>query len=194
MAKSTTLFPDSGDKRTPVQLTALNNLERTQHQVQTLLNIAANCENVLVFETETGSEVEVDERVVDSAIETYLAAHEQLRNILDDMDRWGDSDSGDVQTRELVDGNLNLLNKQHALLADQSKPHRVLNCQLKLFQAGWIAWVGADSPSSNTLHGVGTSPELALEAFDRNYSQHLDQISEGPLTDSKPPFEQPSNQ
>jgi hypothetical protein len=189
MAKVTTLFPDSGDKKSPVQLTSLNNLERTQQQVQTLLNIASNCENVLVFETEIGSSVEVEDDVQESATETYLAAHVQLRNIIDDMSRWGDTDSGEIQTRQLVEGNVNLLKKQQAAIDEQSKPHRRLNCQLRLFQNGWVAWVGAETPNSDTLHGIGTSPELALEAFDRNYAQHLAQVATqlSPTDSEQPP-------
>jgi hypothetical protein len=177
MAKLTTLFPDSGDKKSPVQLTTLNNLERTQQQVQTLLSITANCESVLVFQTETGDTVEVPDEVKDSAAETYLAVQHQLRNIVLDPIRWDNSDTGDIQTRELVEGNVSLLKKQQDLLSEQAKPHRRLNCQMKLFQNGWVAWVGAELPTSDTLHGIGTSPELALAAFDLNYSTHLAQVT-----------------
>lgn len=185
MAKVTTLFPDKDGDRTPVQLTRLSNTERTAAQVQVLLNIAANCADVCAIALESGDQFDPSDEVVEAASETYVQAQIQLRNIIDDMSRWGTVDEQDTLAEDLVKGNALLLKKQQAAVDSTQAPHRRLNCQLRLFQAGWIAWVGADTPSPEVLHGIGKSPKEALENFDRNFEAATDNTPDT-LTTSAP--------
>jgi hypothetical protein len=171
MAKSTTLNQDKNDDNsTPLQLIRLNNTERTAVQIKTLLEVVSSCENAVIIIPESGCAVEMEEVIKRSATETYLAAQIRLRDLLDDQARWDLADEKDDQAADLVEGNLMIQDAQMAALKASQLPHRRLNCQLKLFDAGWIAWTGSDNPMSDVLHGIGRSPEEALNQFDKNYS------------------------
>jgi hypothetical protein len=171
MAKSTTLNQDKNDgDSTPLQLIRLNNTERTSVQVKTLLEIVSSCENAVILIPEVGCTVQMEDEIRKSATETYMAAQIRLRDLLDDQVRWGLHDEKDDQAADLVEGNLMIQDAQMAALKASQLPHRRLNCQLKLFDAGWIAWTGSDNPMSDVLHGIGRSPEEALNQFDKNYS------------------------
>jgi hypothetical protein len=171
MAKSTTLNQDkNNDDSTPLQLIRLNNTERTAVQIKTLLEVVSSCENAVILIPESGCTVEMEDVIKKSATETYLAAQIRLRDLLDDQARWDLADEKDDQAADLVEGNLMIQDAQMAALKASQLPHRRLNCQLKLFDAGWIAWTGSDNPMSDVLHGIGRSPEEALNQFDKNYS------------------------
>ena len=187
-------MPDKDGDRTPVQLLRLNGLERLEQQVKILCGISSTCEQVLAVSEDEDSTLEIDEKVTGCAIETYVAAHMQLRNIIDDSARWGATDPTDCSTEDLVKGNARIQEKQMEALRQSQMPHRKLNCQLKLFQTGWIAWMGGEFPSSSLLHGIGSSPEEALNNFDINYIQRLkqteDHLREKP---PEPPKQTPKN-
>lgn len=171
MAKSTTLNQDKNDDdSTPLQLIRLNNTERTSVQIKTLLEVVSSCENAVIIIPETGCTVEMEDVIKQSATETYLAAQIRLRDILDDQARWGLADEKDDQAADLVEGNLMIQDAQMAALKASQLPHRKLNCQLRLFDVGWIAWTGGENPLTDVLHGIGRSPEEALAAFDKNYA------------------------
>jgi hypothetical protein len=164
--------PDGDSK---FQIIRTNDNERTQSQIQTLLNVAHNLGDILVLVADSGTEIDVDEAVVASAIETYLSVNVQLRNIIDDMPRWQRSDdNAEKISEQLVNSGLATARKQQALLDEQNRPYRKLGVQLRLFQSGWVAWTGGTEPNTSLLHAVGQSPEEALENFDKNYARVLD--------------------
>lgn len=162
---------------------------RTHAQVATLLQILERCERPLHNSSDIGCQVHLNVAAEKAAEDTYVIVMAQLRNIVDDMPRWQlDVSDGDRYVESLATAQRELAEHQKNVAQQQSLPHRQLNPRLRLFDIGWVAWLGKEEePQRGELAGVGVSPVDALRHFDIAFFAKLQ--SEKP---SPPPPEPPA--
>lgn len=162
--------PGGGKGPSKTQVLRIADPRRTDLQVKTLMSIASLCENLLWGEGEVGRASEVNPVAEKAAADTYDAAMQQLRNIIDDMPRWQlDVSEGDRYLERLAAAQLGAVEDQRRQLARMSAPHMFLSANLAKIDGLWIAWLGDGNPTVQSLHGVGPSPAEAFAAFDEAY-------------------------
>jgi hypothetical protein len=177
------LTRDPGDEsKPPVTAVRIADPNRTHQQVKTLLAIVEGSEKILANVMEVGETTDFDKEAVASARSTHTLAHLQLRNILDDQNRWIlNSSDGDQYLERLAEAQGQVTEDQKQNLALLRRPHRRYNAQLQFFpQVGWIAWVGGNLPTDTCLHGIGLSPEAAFQSFDMAFLRKAERQEPSP--------------
>lgn len=183
----TTFTPES--PRDPAHTTVLqaSDEQKNSAQIQALLSIQVEARMLLYSETETGTESEMDEEAVDAARETYTAAAHQLRNIIDAQERWTIRQNAvDAKTEQVMDLKIQEhkqridLNQKLATPAALYHP-KVRRIMVATGQPAWVCWIGGNDPHGSDVHGIGSTPSEAVEAFNQTFLAQL------PLSAPPPP-------
>jgi hypothetical protein len=187
MAKTATLHQQPGDEERPaVSVVRIADPKRTHQQVHTLLSIMAQCEHTLIKDAEMGTSLEVNAKAEQAAAETYALASLQLRNIIDDMDRWVlNASDGDKYLERLAEAQHSIIQDQKENLDLMRKPHRRLGAKLIFVGAAWVCFLG-EQLTEQCLHGIGRSPAEACEAFDDAFLKRIPEPDSGKPAPQKP--------
>lgn len=162
--------PDDEKEDTRPKIIRTTDLQKTQGQVYSLLSIIDKSTDLLACVKEPGYEWDVDENAKGEAQKTHWAAHRRLRLILDDSSRWEPQDKGaEKLAQQALRESVKQSKAEQARIAEDNRPSSRLKPNLALLDPGWVAWYGTPEPSTISLHGIGQSPEAALEAFDKAY-------------------------
>ncbi len=168
MSKVSTDAPDQPEKETTV-LRQFDTSKSDAHVAQ-LLHIAEQASKYLWSRQEVGEVIDVDKTLQDESRETLRLVHVRLRDLIDETPRWSLAPTAtERESSKLVNSTLELYGEKVKNAKIYNRPSIFLRPKIARFEVGWIAWIGGDTPLKKDLHGIGASPELALEAFDQAY-------------------------
>jgi len=141
-------------------------LPDTSHQIGALLSIVGAAGNFLISGESLRSRDEHEETARAEALKTFELANLQLRNIVDEQERWTIQHPDEVEEMELQMADARL-----GMLREMRRPSLVMSAKVRFVEAlgKWVAWVG--DLVDGTLHGSGNTPAEALAAFDVVYSK-----------------------
>lgn len=166
---SATQEPDNDPKVLFVRST---DVQKTGEQIQQLLNIANHSAQVLCRPDSVDSRVDVDDVALEQSRKTYEAVNLQLRQLLDEQNRWALVPSAlEERMNAAVSKHEEMVAARIELARNATRPSVFLQPQVRLFNVGWIAWLGDGLPESNSLHAIGRTPAEAMQAFDRAFYQ-----------------------
>ena len=175
------------------RLVRLNNIDRTQQQVRVLLSVVDMCQHLMVKDPEIGCTIDINPEAEKAAADTYALAQVRLRDLIDDQERWGKSDSqADVFTERLAKANLEVAEQQKINLDLLRRPSRIYSATvqkvpLQNSRIVWCAFLGSQ-PMNAALLGLGESPAAALAAFDEEFYRNVEQPpAEPPPAPPAPP-------
>ena len=144
---------------------------KTGHQVGLLVTVLNELGGFLASAREGfKAPDEAETKARDSAASTYELANLQLRNILDDQQRWQAFDHSDKAKQMATKAENDISNSRLATIQNMGRPHLMMNAKVQFFPEHgnkWIAWVG--ELKTGMLHGSGDTPQQALTAFDLVY-------------------------
>lgn len=164
--------PDHPPENEGPHLYRVRDTEKSESQVKQLLEIIGGCRSQLFHSSQIGETVEKHPVVEAQAAKTFELAHLQLRNIIDDQSRWIMAPSqAERDATSLVDATMKLYDAKTHNVKVLSRPCIYLRPKICKFpDIGWCAWIGGDLPRKNDLHGTGTSPSAAMNAFDEAFT------------------------
>lgn len=191
--------PDKSDSRPVI---VLNGRDSTnQQQLGTLLATISQltgCLNGANMFRDPAEGTPLDGGVKSSIEGTIIRALTCIDDILGEKTRWklGEESKAATQTTELLTEQINLTRAHAQLMADENKPHRKYKPALaKVGSGDWIAILGSVDDLHNSIVGVGTSPQSALDAFDalfvgvipERYFNWLQAVEDSVKRGEKPP-------
>ena len=176
-AVATQFHPEGPDDESRIEILHPESGERNSRQIADLLALRNEARGMLITRDEIGVQTNIDPEAVRDAREIYTATGYQIRNIVDDMDRWS------LRPGRVEQETLKLLETKQGILKDgrefndrPSVMYRPRLAQMPIKPDNklvWIVWLGAEEPQANGPHGMGASPEEAMQAFDRNWKSPL---------------------
>ncbi len=163
-------------------------VQKTGEQIQQLLNIANHSAQVLCRPDSVESKLDVDDVALKEARKTYELVNLQLRQMVDEQLRWSLVPSA-LETRmsAAVTKHEEMVAARIEVAKNATRPSVFLQPQVRLFNVGWIAWLGDGMPESSSLHGVGRTPAEAMQAFDRAFFQAQSTADTVPVPPPAPP-------
>lgn len=166
-----TASPEGPNSNRKVQVVRLTDIEKTTGQVDVLLKIADHCSGIFFEPTALENRCDRPQAASDTALKTFELAHLQLRQLIDEQSRWSTEDRVDEGlVDEMLENSIALLAEQRSRLAEASRPSRRFQPRLAKLESGqWIAWYGFPEPVLAAPRGLGSTPEEAVQDFDRNF-------------------------
>lgn len=166
----------------------IQDTEKTTAHVRLCLKVIEQCARFLIVPTGIERGYDVNQAAAEQAQKTLELAQFRMRNLLDDESRWTMSPTASERdSSSLVAATLKLYDAKTKNARILNRPCLYLRPQLKKFpDIGWCAWVGGALPARSDLHGTGTTPQAAMEAFDKAYSQEAHIANSQPKVSETP--------
>lgn len=173
-AVSTRFQPEGPDDEAAIEVLHPDSGERNSRQISDLLALRNEARGLLITREEIGVTTNIDADAAADARDVYTAAGHQIRNILDDMSRWG-SGPGETEreTLRLLETKLHHIKAGREFNDRPCVRYRPRIAQMPIVPDNklvWVVWLGADEPQKNGPHGIGQTPEEAMLDFDRNWT------------------------
>ena len=167
---ATATQPPNNSDEDGAKITFMADTQKSDAHVSQLIAIANHSMQMLVRPDSFDERVEIDADAQAQARKTYELAHLQLRNLIDEPNRWSlRQTENEKQTSGLIDATQKLYDQKTTNAKIYNRPSVFMRPRVRLFNVGWICWTGDELPSSNCVHGIGESPALAMKAFDDAY-------------------------
>jgi hypothetical protein len=186
----------------------------TQHQISTLLSIVDMTSDILIAASREDEDHDKGDAPTENegtfpgegaiAVEvTMIKALERIDDILDDKSRWGaayqahlenlfnqaHADGHAVATaqQQVAEAQLALQKLQHEAAAIIVAPHYIHKPSVQRLTdtKEWIAFIGDPRDPDASVVGIGTTPEKAMESFDRAFRGNLPRTVEEWLKQGK---------
>jgi hypothetical protein len=188
MAKTATQNPDSPKDDETLSIQRLPDTAKSDAHVAQLLQIGEFSAKWLWMREEIGGTTTVDPVLATESKKTFELVNLRLRDLVDETRRWSlDPTAAEKETTKLVDSTLELYRAKTENAQLHNRPSLFLRPKIAKFEnVGWVAWLGEGPPLKQHLHGIGASPELAFEAFDKCYRTHEK------IADAQPPAPPPA--
>jgi len=188
MAKVATQSPDSPKDDETLSIQRLPDTAKSDAHVEQLLHIGEFSAKWLWFREEIGGVTTIDPILAAESKKTFELVNIRLRDLVDETRRWSlDPTASELETKKLVDSTLELYRAKTENARLHNRPSLFLRPKIAKFEGiGWVAWLGEGPPLKQHLHGIGDSPELAFEAFDKCYRTHEK------IADAQPPAPAPA--
>lgn len=188
-AVATQFHPEDGDDRALIEVLHPDNGEKTSRQIADLLALRNEARGMLITREEIGTVTNIDPEAAKDAREIYTLTGHQIRNIVDDMQRWQlDLGKAERRTLDLLEVKQKIVQEAQAFNTRPSVNYRPRIAQMPILPDNklvWIVWLGADEPQANGPHGIGQSPDEAMLNFDKNWTTRIPIKIEGPPTMNK---------
>lgn len=186
--RTTTFTPESPNDPAHTTILQASNEDKNASQLGVLLSVQAEARQILWSRTEAGETVELDREAREAASSTYVAAAHQIRNLIDDQERWTlRQNAVDAKTEAVLDLKIREQTSRVALNDRLSRPSFVMRPKVRLValadgRAAWCCWLGGDNPGQADVHAIGSSPDAACRAFDEAFNKDIQQQepAEGP--------------
>ncbi len=171
MSKVTTETPDRPDEEKGTTIMRLSDTAKSDAHVAQLLHIAEHCTKHLCWRLDSGETMEMDPTVTTETKKTLELVHSRVRDLIDEQRRWSlDPTATERESSKLIDSTLELYNQKTINAKIYNRPAIFLRPRIQRFREAWFCWVGdREVPQSSELYGSGSSPALAMEAFDKAY-------------------------
>ena len=190
--RTTTFTPEGPNDPAHTAILQASNEDKNVSQLGVLLQVQAEARQLLGNRLEIGERAEIDEDAQKAASSTYVAAAYQIRNLIDDQERWTlRQNAVDAKTEAVLDLKIREQTSRSQLNERLSRPSFVMKPKIRLValadgRAAWCCWLGGDNPGNADVHAIGSSPDAACRAFDEAFNKDIQQ-QEPPVAEEPPP-------
>lgn len=190
--RPTTFTPESPNDPSHTTILQASDEQKNSAQIKALLDIQEEARQLLCGDVETGTEFEVDDDAAEDARSTYTAAGLQLRNIIDQQERWTiHQNAVDAKTEQVMDLKIHEHKQRMKLNEKQLSPSTLYRPQVRKIvvppgRLVWVCWLGGNEPLAHDIHGMGASPAEAMEEFDKAFNIRVVQQHAQPATEAAP--------
>lgn len=160
--------PAQPEDERPVIIQRQPDTAKSEAHIGQLLSIAGHCAQNLFFETEVGHTVDADPALREETKKTFELVHSRLRDLIDENARWSLEPAPlEKALDELTKSNAAYIEEKRKGLANLNRPSVTFSAKIGHFAGvGWVARIGDGLPTDTSWHGIGETPEKAMQAFD----------------------------
>lgn len=172
---STQFNPEGPEDQAGVNILHTSSEDRNTAQIHNLIAIRTEASRFLSSREEIGVTNSFDKGAVEDARDVYTAAGHQMRNLLDDAERWTlRLNKAEAHTINLLEAKQNEVAARADYTGRPSVAYRPRVLQMPIKpdnQLAWVVWLGNDlgEPQMNGIFGVGQTVELAMRDFDEKF-------------------------